>query len=148
MKTTTPKKVRDDELWQSTYRIVQRVYSKIDQLVDNFPHEEWTTASKLRDAANDSLFYVSQAVGSAMPESSAYDLNMARKNVFTLQSMYTFAAKQKLIELEPEVIVAIDAMIAEIDNRITVSKKEADQKNHEELEPWLEKYRLWQKMQQ
>ncbi len=141
------KKIREDELWQSVYGVVQHIYGKIDRLIDSFPNEEWTTASKLRESANDSLFYVSQAVGSAVPESDIYDLNTARKNLFTLQSMYTFAAKQKLIELEPELIVTIDKILIEIDARIATSKKESRQKRDEDLEPWLEKYQLWQKMQ-
>jgi len=60
--------------------------------------------------------------------------------------MYTFAAKQKFLELEPEIIVKIDSLLEEIDKKIASSKKETQNKNKEELEPWLEKYRLWQKM--
>ena len=140
-------KVRDDELWQDVYNLVQKIYSKIDDLIASFPNEEWTTASKLRNSANDGLFYISQAVGSIAPETSKYDLNNARKNLFALQSMYTFATKQKFIELEPELIVGIDKILTEIDKRIAKSDEETKIKNKEELEPWLEKYRLWQKMQ-
>jgi hypothetical protein len=43
-------------LWQDVYKLVERIYSKIDDLIANFPTEERTTASKLRNSANDSLF--------------------------------------------------------------------------------------------
>ena len=144
---TTSKKIRDDALWQSVYKVVERIYGQIDDLITNFPTEEWATASKLRNSANDSLFYTSQAIGSVAPETRKYDLNNARKNLFTLQSMYTFAARQNFLELESEVVVEIDTILIEIDKRIDNSDKESQKKNEEDLEPWMEKYRLWQKMQ-
>jgi hypothetical protein len=61
--------------------------------------------------------------------------------------MYTFAAKHKFLDLEPELIVELDKILAEIDKRIDDSDRESKKKNNEELEPLLEKYRLWQKMQ-
>jgi hypothetical protein len=61
--------------------------------------------------------------------------------------MYTFAGKQKFLELEPDVIIRIDDMLAEIDQRITGANTEMQMRNKEELEPWLEKYRIWQEMQ-
>lgn len=143
---STPKKIRDDELWQDVYKIVQVIYSKIDDLIARFPSEEWATASKLRNAANDSFFYISQAVGCATPETSKFDLNYARKNLFALQSMYIFAGRQKFLDIEPELVVRIDNVLAEIDKRISESEKESQNKIKEELEPWLEKYRLWQKI--
>lgn len=144
---TVQKKIREDVFWQSVYKIVEHIYSKIDDLIANFPNEEWATASKLRNSANDSLFYVSQAVGGVAPEMGKYDLSNARKNIFSLQSMYIFATKQKFLGLEPELIVELDSILAEIDKRIEDNDKESEKKNKKELEPWLEKYRLWQKMQ-
>jgi hypothetical protein len=142
-----PKKIRDDVLWQNVYKLVEHIYSKIDDLIINFPTEEWTTASKIRNSANDSLFYISQAIGNVAPEAGKYDLSNARKSLFTLQSMYTFAAKQKFLDLEPELIVKLDRILAEVDERIDLGDRELKKKNKEELELWLEKYRLWQKMQ-
>lgn len=144
---SVPNKIRDDELWQDVYKLAQNIYGKIDSLIVDFPNEEWATASKLRSSTIDSLFYVSQAVGNVSPETSKYDLNDARKNLFALQSIYTFASRQKFLELEPELVVLIDKVLAEIDKRIAFSEKEMNKKIKEDLEPWLEKYRLWQKMQ-
>lgn len=145
--TSSPTKIRDDELWQDVYKLVKNIYGQIDDLIAHFPNEEWTTANKLRNSANDSLFYVSVAVGNVALESSKYDLNNARKNLFALQSMYIFATKQKFLELEPELIVALDTILAEIDKRYAKSDQEAKNKTKQELESWQEKYHLWQKMQ-
>ena len=139
--------IRQDQLWQRVYKLVEHIYQKVDELVADFPHEEWATASKLRNSANDTLFYVSQTVGSSAPETSKYDINNARKHLFAMQSMYTFAAKQKFIDLEPELIVEMDNILAELDTRTEESKKAIKDSNKEDLEPWMEKYRLWQKMQ-
>lgn len=141
-----PKKVRQDQLWQKVYKIVEQIYSNVDDIIAANPAEEWNTASKLRSSAGDSLFYVSQVVGSVAPEMAKYDLNNARKNLFSLQSIYTFAAKQKFFEIDPQVIIDIDQVIDQLDQRLETYKKELDKQNKEDLEPWLEKYRIWQKI--
>ena len=53
------------------------------------------------------------------------------------QQMYAIAQK----------ILTIDTMIADIDNRIAHAEKTRQEQALKDLEPWLEKYKLWQKMQ-
>lgn len=142
-----PAKLRDNQLWKEVYSLAGLIYAKLDDLVANFPDEKWNSASRLRNAANDSLFYVSLAVGSATPETSLHDWNSARRNLFALQSVYTFAAKQKFFELEPEVIVTIDRLLKVVDKEMDASRLAAERREQKELEPWLEKYRLWQTIQ-
>ena len=126
--TDTPSKVRNNPTWQKVYKLVERIYRNVDEMVTNHPNEEWATAIKLRSSAVDSLFYVSQAVGSIELEASKFELNNARKSLFTMQSMYTFVTKQKFLELEPEIIVQIDEILLEIDKMIEQSIVE-QQKN-------------------
>ncbi len=142
-----PKKIREDALWRRVYKLVEQIYENIDTIIADYPAEQWSTASKLRSSANDSLFYVSQVIGSSAPEMNTYDLNNARKNLFSMQAIYTFATKQKFIPINPEIIVEIDAILVEIDKRIDECKQAIKQNNADELEPWLEKYRIWQKLQ-
>ncbi|HSW80039.1 MAG TPA: four helix bundle protein [Candidatus Saccharimonadales bacterium] len=142
-----PNKLRANPLWKDTYELVVYIYDKIDEILDNFPDEKWTTAIKLRNSANDSLFYVAQSVGNTIAEGAEYDWGNARKSLFALQTMYVFAGKRKFIQLDPEVVVKIDELLEKIDTGIETSKKEADNKTKKELEPWLEKYRLWKEMQ-
>jgi hypothetical protein len=95
------------------------VYGLLDKLIEDFPDEKWATASKLRNAANDSLYYVSQAVGNALPETSAYDWNNVRKHLFSLQTMYIFAGKQQFFTIDPAIIVRLDKLIQQADANIT-----------------------------
>lgn len=142
-----PNKIRNDKLWKDVYGVAELIYGRVDQIIAEHPNEQWATASKLRTSANDSLFYVSQAIGSANQEAVEYEWNSARKNLFSLQAIYIFAAKQNLIELEPDFIVKIDNLLADIDKRIAASKEAVQKKNEDDLKPWLEKYQLWQKIQ-
>ena len=117
---TNYKTLRENPIWKETYEIVEAVYGQLDKLIEDFPEEKWATASKLRNAANDSLYYISQAVGNALIETSSYDWSNARKHLFSLQSMYIFATKQKFLAIEPQLIVRIDNLIQQIDTNIAV----------------------------
>ncbi|PLS81789.1 hypothetical protein CYG49_01450 [Candidatus Saccharibacteria bacterium] len=143
-----PKKLREDPLWKETLALTEYMYGKVDELTVNYPEEEWASANKLRNSANDSLFYVAQALGNTEASASEYDWSYARKNLFSTETMYIFATKQKLIDLEPEIVVRIDRLIEAIDSLIEKAKEDAETKTKRELEPWLEKYRLWQQMQE
>jgi hypothetical protein len=116
------KVLRDNPIWKETYAIVEDIYSRIDKLIEEHPDEKWATASKLRNAASDSLYYVSQSVGNAVLETSGYDWNNARKHLFSLQTMYIFAAKQQLLAMDPELIVKIDNLFKQIDANIASSQ--------------------------
>jgi hypothetical protein len=137
---------RANPLWKETYAIVEYMYGSISELIINFPDEKWGTASKLRNAANDSLFYIAQAVGNATPEARDYDWSSARRNLFALETMYIFVCKQKFLELEPSIVVRIDTLLKQIDTQIEVTKKESKDKTQADLQSWLDKYQLWQKM--
>lgn len=118
---TNSKNLRDNPTWKETSEIVDAVYGQLDKLIKDFPEEKWASASKLRNAANDCLYYISQAVGNALIETSSYDWSNARKHLFSLQSMYIFATKQKFLTIEPELIVRIDKLIQQIDTSIAAA---------------------------
>ena len=142
-----PHTLRTHPLWKGTYELIEFMYGRIDEIIENFPNEKWATATKLRSSANDSLFYVAQCVSGTSSDGAEYDWSNARKSLFSLQTMYVFAGKQKFLELDPEIVVKIDELIQMVDTGIKTSRKEAEDKSKKELEPWLEKYRLWQQMQ-
>jgi hypothetical protein len=60
--------------------------------------------------------------------------------------MYIFASKQNMAELEPATVLKIDSIISEIDAVQVASQDEIKRKTEEELMPWLEKYKIWQKI--
>lgn len=142
-----PNKLRTNPLWKDAYALVEYIYGKIDEIVDNFPDEKWTTISKLRNSANDSLFYIAQSIGNAATDGAEYDWSNARKSLFALQTMYIFAGKQKFLKLDPDIVIRIDRLLEKIDAGFEISKREVERKTKKELEPWLEKYRLWKEMQ-
>lgn len=63
---TNNKPLRDSPLYKETLAIAEVTYGLLEKLVEDFPEEKWASASKLRNAANDSLYYMSQAVGNAL----------------------------------------------------------------------------------
>jgi hypothetical protein len=123
----------------STYRVADAI--ETDSL-----DEKWRTASKLKNAANDAYFYVAQVTGAGKNQALEFDCINARKHLNTLKAMYIFAAKQSITELDPELVMKIDRLVLEIDSEQVSSQKEIKRKAEEELEPWLEKYRIWQKI--
>ena len=140
------KTLRSHDLWKSAYAIAQFTYEQAAVIVAEYPDEKWTIATKLRNSASDYVLHVSEAI-SDVPESSEYDWSNAKRSLFALQSIYILATKQKLLETDPDIIVKIDAILAAIEKNITASKEAKQAKKKEELESWLEKYQIWQKIQ-
>lgn len=60
--------------------------------------------------------------------------------------MYVFASKQDMVELDPELVVKIEKVVKEVDSLQEAGEEEVKRKTEEELKPWLEKYRIWQKI--
>lgn len=143
---TTDKKLTENHLWKEANAIAEYMYGRLEEF-EQTPDEKWNTERKIRNAANDTLFFIAQAVGNFMPDAAEYDWNNARKNLFALRTMYTFAHKQKFIVLNPEIVVKIDKLLADIDTEITAAKDEITKKTKKDMEPWLEKYRLWKEME-
>ena len=139
-------KLTESSLWKEANAIAEYMYGRLEEF-EQTPDEKWNTERKIRNAANDVVFFIAQAVGNFLPDAAEYDWNNARKNLFALRTMYTFAHKQKFISLDPEIVVKIDQLLADIDTEITAAKKEIAKKTEKDMQPWLEKYRLWKEMQ-
>lgn len=126
--------------------IAEAMYKIANAIETDVLDERWRTASKLKNAANDAYFYVAQVTGAGESQALEFDCINARKYLNTLKAMYIFAAKQNMTELEPELVIKIDRLVAKIDIEQASSQKEIKRKIEEELKPWLEKYRIWQQM--
>jgi len=140
------KKLTESALWKEANAIAEYMYGRLEDF-EQTPDEKWNTERKIRNAANDTIFFVAQAVGNFLPDAAEYDWNNARKNLFALRTMYVFAHKQKFISLNPEIVVKIDALLASIDGEIATVQKEIVKKAEKDMKPWLEKYRLWKDME-
>lgn len=131
---------------QETSDIAEQMYKIADEIESHEPDEKWRTVSKLKNSANDAYFYMAQVKGAGKGQSLEFDCINARKFINTMKSMYVFASKQGMIELEPELVVRIEKLIAVIDDEHQLSQQQIKSKNDEEMKPWLEKYRIWQKI--
>jgi hypothetical protein len=140
------KVMKEHPLTKEAYAIADAMYGVGNEIETNLLDEKWRTANKLKNAANDAFFYVTQVVGTGSGQSLEYDCVNARKYLNTLRSMYIFASKQGMIQLDPDLVVRIDALIGKIDAEHELSKKETKRKNEEEIKPWLKKYMIWKEI--
>jgi hypothetical protein len=146
MKTNQPKlrNLEDDQIWLESCDLAEYVYNKLP----NLPAEErWSTASKLRNSANDLIYWVALAVSNSAPSATEYEWASARKHASALKTMYRFACRQKFIELDPEIMVRFKKLLKQIDQEITEAYKQTEVATEKEMKPWLEKYALWKEMQ-
>lgn len=138
--------MKENSLLKDTAAIANTMYAVADVIETNSSDEKWRTVSKLKNAANDAYFYAAQVVGAGENQASEFDCINTRKNLNALRAMYIFATKQHIAELDPELVLKIDKIVSEIDAVQEASKNEIKRKTKEELKPWLEKYRIWQKI--
>lgn len=137
-------KLEDNILWQEAFKVAEHVYDKLPELPSE---EEFNTTSKLRGAANDLLFMVSQALGAEKSGAALYDWANVRRHLFSLKTMYRFAARQKFITVEPDIMLSLDKLIDEAELEEAGAIKQLKESHEEEMKPWLEKYRLWKEME-
>ena len=141
-----PKKLRSDPFLKDILALAEYIYEKASEVSNANGDEKWMTESKLRSSSNDVVFYTAQAVSCNAHESAAFEWNSAKKHLFAVQTMYLFAVNQKFIEVDPEIVVKIDDILEKMEKLIEDSNKIIDDRNKKELEPWLEKYRIWQEI--
>jgi hypothetical protein len=141
------KSLSDNKILKEATDIVEYMYENVLLQFSDFADEKWNTERKIRNSANDILFYVAQAVGNNAQDTTEYDWSYARKNLLGLRTMYVFAGKQNFLVVEPSIVVRIDKLIESVDLEIAKAQKEVELKAKKLQEPWLERYRLWKEMQ-
>lgn len=133
-------RLEDSIIWQEACSLAELIYSKLG----SFPEDEkWATERKLRNAANDLMFYAAEVIGGSSPTVSEYGWSNVRKSISILKTMYRFAGRQKFIELEPEVMVRFDKFIKLIDDETTKAYEQTEVSKEQDLTLWREKYKLW-----
>lgn len=138
--------MKENPLLSEASDIAQAMYRIADSIETEQLDEKWRTASKLKNAANDSYFYVAQVTGGGKNQALEFDCISARKHLNTLRAMYAFASKEQMVEIDPELVLKIDKLVAQIDAEQEAGQKEMKRKTDVELKPWFEKYRIWQKI--
>lgn len=139
--------MRESKLWNEASTCVEHIHGLLIDLVEHYPDEKWTTAAKLRTAATDGMFFISKAIAGMTPEYNRYDWDQARRHFFAMQSLYLVAGKRKMLELDPEMVIKLDRLLKVITEACEKAKADAELQHDKELELWIKKYDLWQKIQ-
>jgi hypothetical protein len=142
-------KIEDRPIWKEACDLAEFMYGKLS----DFPEEEkWYTATKLRSATIDFMYFASLAVGNTNPVGREFDWINVRKNAAALLTVYRFAGRQKFIELEPEIMVRITKMLTKVDTIIAEAQENGErfrvEESKKDLKPWLEKYEIWKQIEQ
>ena len=138
--------LRANSLWKEMYSLAEYMYGTLEGVIAKFPDERYITVNRIRSATNESMFYLSEAVGSSLPYTNEFEWNMARKNLFAVQTEYMLADKLNFLKADPKIVKRIDSLLEEIGRQVDISKKASKEHDREDLEPWLEKYRLWREI--
>ncbi len=138
----TPKLVRleDEPMWVEACALAEYIYSILHLLPEE---EKWNTTLKLRNSANDLMFYVSQGLSNTSPAAVEYDWAGVRKHASGLKTMYRFAGKQDFIDLDPEIMVRLNKLLEDVDSKVLAAIKQTKDANIAEVEHWRQKYKLW-----
>ena len=126
--------------------IAHKMYEIAEAIEAALPDEKWRTVNKLKQTANDAYFFVAQVVADGKGSSQEFECINARKSLKTLKSLYVFASKEHMTELDPSLIVHIEQLATEMNSWQKSSQQETVHKNAADLEPWLEKYRIWKQI--
>lgn len=144
MSTYTPKiPLEKSPLWKDVNEIADHVYAKLAELPEE---EKFYTGANIRSSVSYMLQYTAQALGSGTPTGAQYELGNARKHVSSLKTLYRFAAKQKFFELDPAIMVKLNAAIKAIDDELHEAQAQTERANDQELEQWRKKHKLWKEM--
>lgn len=138
-----PKESQAKALEKQAFALADFMYG----LLDEFPEDEkWVTSQKLRISANDLLYYTAQAIGNITPSGTEYEWANASKHGTALRTLYIFAARQKFIDLDPNIVVKLDKLLQEINHQSQLVKKRITAANEKEHKLWREKYKQWKAM--
>jgi hypothetical protein len=108
-------RLEDDRLWLQASKITNAAYG----VLDTFPEDErYLTVPRLRQHASSLVDEVAQGVGSIDPRDIQYHLGHARRDLFGIKSVYKASYDNGLLKLEPEQMVSLDKLIADINNRL------------------------------
>jgi len=129
-KATDPE---NDPLLKEASDLAEYIYG----ILHDLPEEErWNTEAKLRQAANDLMFHTALAIGNASPSNNEFDWGYVRKDAYALKVMYRFAARQKFLQLEPEIMIRLRAFIKAVNKKSQEAYRQTETKNKLDFERW------------
>jgi hypothetical protein len=132
-------KLEDSKIWLETEAIVDYMYGLLGDFTED---EKYASESKLRNASNDLLFSVAEAIGDSSPAATEYVWSYVRKHAMGLKAIYRFCARQKMIEIEPSIMVRLDKLLKMVDQEVKKAYERTKQTHKAEVEHWKQTYRL------
>jgi hypothetical protein len=116
-------KLEDNTLWKQATKLSELFYG----LLDEFPEEErYIAASKLRSLAFNLTVDIAESLGSITPNNRSYYMGLARRDVYGLKATYRLSGRQKLISLDPQVMVELDNVLGQVNAEIEDASKDAE----------------------
>lgn len=136
------KKIEESVVWKDVCVLAEEMYA----LLVRFPDEErWLSAQKLRQSANDVMYFTATALGNTSPTGNEYDWSMVRKNLAALKTEYRFSGRQEWFKLDPEMMVRLDDIAKKIDAYVVEAYAQTESFNRREMNELRAKYELAQK---
>lgn len=116
-------KLEDSDLWQHAQKVCKVMYELNDHLSEE---ERATLGYRLRGKAFDITADIAEAVGAIDYRDSEFPLSMARKAVFSLKNVYRFLGVQKIVSIDPDIMLSLDELVAKIDHEVTQAWEKID----------------------
>lgn len=104
-----------DPLWREALRIASAARENAGKLPDD---ERWGMVSKMYFYGTEIVGEAAAGVGAIDPRDVKINLGRLREQLHALKGMYIYGHKTGLLQLDPEEIVHIDTLVADIDDKL------------------------------
>lgn len=136
-------KLESNKIWKDANAIAEYMYS----ILGDFPIDEtWVSGRKIRSASNDLIFYVAQGIAYTVNPGDEYDWANAKKQLFSLKTIYEFSIKQGFVAQDPSIVVKIDRLFDAIDKELEKAKVQTEDFKNDDIKHWQKKYKIWKSM--
>jgi hypothetical protein len=132
---------RKNILWKQAFEIVESVLKTINT-AEATDDEKFGILSKLKYNAEDSLQYVSLAIGGGKEDSNDFDWRNASRYLFALQASYLLATKLGVFKADPDIVIGLDEIIVKCQDEIVGCAKREQEKRDKEIDFLASKQKL------
>jgi hypothetical protein len=113
------------------WKLVTKIANYADDLLVELPEvEKWGMESKIRGRSLDLTSDIAEAYGSIDPRDQKWLFGAARRDLFGLKNSLKAAHRRKYVNIDPDIMVAIDQAVDQVDKEI--------QRSIEEVPKWFE----------
>lgn len=135
--------IEKSPVYKAALNSAQYLYSILAELPAD---ERYATIYKLRNKANDLLYYTALALGNNHVTNSEFEWASVKKEAVAALTMYDFAVSQEYIKSNNLFRKNISFLITEADKQFEISEKASNKIKQEEMESWQARYEKWKEM--